>query len=192
MKKCNSCGMQVEDQATVCSLCGSHDLSELEAPQTSVPTQNVTPAEPDLGNGNVVAGIVGAFLFALLGGLLYFVIYQVGIIAGICGLAIFVLANFGYTLFAKSNKNSMVGLVVSVVMMIVMIFVAEYTCLSYEIFKAFKAYDITFFDAVQATPQFMKEPEVIGSVLKDLGFAYLFGIIASISNIKNMAKANKK
>lgn len=192
MKKCNSCGMQVEDQATVCSLCGSSDLSEMEAVQTAVPAQDVTPAEQDLGNGNVVAGIVGAFLFSLIGAALYFVIYQVGVIAGICGLAIFVLANFGYTLFAKSNKNSMVGLVVSVVMMIVMIFVAEYTCLCYEVYDAFKDLGISFFDAVRATPQFIVEPEILQSVIKDLGFAYLFGIIATISNIKNIAKANKK
>ena len=37
------------------------------------------------GNGNILAGAVGAFLFALIGGVLYFVVYQIGFIAGICG-----------------------------------------------------------------------------------------------------------
>ena len=43
---------------------------------------------------NVIAGIVGAFLFALIGGGLYFIIYQFGYIAGICGLVTVVLSTF--------------------------------------------------------------------------------------------------
>jgi len=212
MKKCNKCGAQVEDQSNFCTLCGGSDFSAVatnnEQPiqQLNEQVQNYppiyTPAyqvqeveagdETDKGNGNILAGVVGAFLFSLIGGLLYFVIYQIGVIAGICGLAIFVLANFGYNLFAKGNKNTIVSLVVSIIMMIVMIFLAEYVSLSFEIFQTFKDEGITIFDAIRATPEFLAEPEIGNAVAGDLAFAYIFGFIASISNIVNIVKARKK
>lgn len=212
MKKCNKCGAQVEDQSNFCTSCGSSDFSAIatnsEQPiqQLSDQVQNYppiyTPAyqvqnveadnETDKGNGNILAGIVGAFLFSMIGGLLYFVIYQIGVIAGICGLAIFVLANFGYNLFAKGNKNTIISLIVSIVMMILMIFLAEYVSLSFEIFQTFKDEGITIFDAIRATPEFLAEPEIGEAVAGDLAFAYIFGFIASISNIVNIVKARKK
>lgn len=143
------------------------------------------------GNGNILAGAVGAFLFALIGGVLYFVVYQIGFIAGICGLVIFILANFGYGLFAKSAKNSIAGLIASIVSMLIVIFAAEYFCLSYEIFQAYKELDITFFEAVRATPDFLAEPEVQSAVIEELVIAYALGILASVGNIINIVKARK-
>lgn len=161
-------------------------------PAVSVePTTAAVPATPSLGNGNVIAGIVGAFLFALIGGLLYFIVYQIGIIAGICGLVIFVLANFGYNLFAKGDKNTMIGLIVSIIMMIAMIFLAEYISISYAIFQAYKDYGITIFDAIRLTSKSFENPEAASAIAQDLAFAYIFGIVASISNIVNIVKARK-
>ncbi len=211
MKKCNACGAQVDEQARFCPTCGSAELIEtmtaaqqaqqLDQGQTYPPifaptyqVQNVENSdEEDNGNGNILAGFVGAFLFSIIGGLLYFVLYQVGIIAGICGLAIFVLANFGYGLFAKTkNKASIAGLIAAIVATIVMIFLAEYVSLSFEIFQAYKDQGITIFDAIRATPEFLAEPEIGNAVAGDLAFAYIFGFIASISNIVNIVKARKK
>ena len=146
---------------------------------------------PENTNGNVVAGVVGAFLFALLGGVLYFIIYQFGVIAGICGLVMFVLANFGYGLFAKAKNTCVAGIITSVIVTLVMIFVSEYVCISYEIFQAYKDYGITIFDAIVATPDFLKDPEILSAVGGDLLFAYLFGVVAMISSIVNMIKAKK-
>ena len=78
-KKCNACGAQVEDQAAFCQACGSADLIENEV----TPTYQAPAIEEDTGNGNVVLGIVGAVLLALVGGIVYFAIYQLGVIAGI-------------------------------------------------------------------------------------------------------------
>ena len=189
MKKCSVCGTQTEDQTKFCAACGSSDFSVTEAESVNS-AQGVS--ELETGHGNIIAGIVGAFLFSLIGGLLYFVVYQIGIIAGICGLVIFVLANFGYGLFAKTkNKASLVALIVSIVSMIVMIFLAEYFCLSFEIFQVYKELDITIFDAIKATPEFLAEPEISSAVTEDLAFAYIFGFIASIGNIRNIIKARK-
>ncbi len=197
-KKCNTCGIEVEDSLTFCPRCGNSDFSN--APATEQFNEQPTYGEPngntvaeDRGNGNVLAGFVGALLFAIIGGLLYFVIYQLGIIAGICGLVIFILANFGYGLFAGTkNKASVAGLISAIIAMLAMIFIAEYFCISFEIFQVFKEYDITFFDAFKATPEFLAEPELSSAFAQDLIFAYLFGIAASIGNIANIVKARKK
>ena len=209
MKKCNVCQALLDDQATACVMCGSADLCEVTAdtqqPEQTEPTQldgqyyegeNQAEAavvtQEDNGNGNILAGIVGAFLFSIIGGILYFLIYQAGIIAGICGLVIFVLANFGYGLFAQTkNKNSLAGLISAIIATVIMIFLAEYICLSYEIFRVYEEVGITIFDAIRATPDFLAEPDVSAAVIKDLAFAYIFGFIASISNIMNIVKARK-
>lgn len=140
---------------------------------------------------NVIAGIVGAFLFSLLGGALYFLIYQIGFIAGICGFVIVVLASFGYQKFSGKD-NSKKGIVVSIILLIVVLFMAEYISLSYDIYDEFKDWGISFFDAVEITPDFLQESEVLGAFIKDLVIAYVLGIIASFALIKNKIQLSKK
>ena len=55
---------------------------------------------------NVLAGIIGAFLFSLVGGILWFVLYQIGYVASISGLVGVVCAVKGYTFFAKAKRES--------------------------------------------------------------------------------------
>lgn len=172
-------------------------------------SQSVTAAEPErvtLVNGvpyvggvpqneekheNILAGVVGAFLFSLIGGVLYFVIYQLGYIAGICGLVMFILANFGYGLFS-GNKNSKKGIIASAVMTLIVIVLSEMFCLSYEIFSAFKdTYQITIFDAMRSVPEFLKEKEIKADVIQDLIFALVFGGLAAFSSARNMLKGGK-
>ena len=138
----------------------------------------------------VLAGIVGAFLFSLIGGVLYFFIYQIGFIAGICGLVIVILASFGYQLFS-GKKNSYKAIVVSVILLIVVLFIAEYISLSYAIYDEFKSIGISFFDAVEATPEFLKDTEVLGAFIKDLLIAYALGAVASFTLIRNKIQESK-
>lgn len=187
MKRCNQCSTVLEDETKFCTNCGSSDLLGQEAPVAEVPAAEIPQAE----SGNVVAGIVGAILFSLLGGVLYFIIYQMGIIAGISGLITFVLASFGYDLFSRT-KNSIVGMVISAVAALAALYAAEYLCISFEIYRVYQELGITFFDAVQATSEFLKDPEISSAFWEDLIFAYIFGGIAIISNIVTALKAKKK
>ena len=153
----------------------------------------VTPeSEPKPGE-NVIAGIVGAFLFALVGGLLYFLVYQTGFIAGICGLITVVLSYLGYQLFS-GRKGSSKGVIFSVIMSVIVIAVAEYTCLAYIIYNEFESvYNINFFDAMRVTPAFLKQGEILGEVIRDLLIAYALGAVASFGTIKtNLAAAKRK
>ena len=63
--------------------------------------QNTTMKE------NVLAGAVGAFLFALVGGILWFVLYQLGYLAAISGLVGVICAVKGYTFFAKTKNEKL-------------------------------------------------------------------------------------
>lgn len=160
-------------------------------PVYNPPVNSVNPAEK--GSENVIAGLVGALLFSLIGVVLYVVIYQFNIIAGICGLVMFVLASFGYGVFSKSkNKGSIPGLIISIIVTIVMIFVAEYFCLALEIYKVYSDFGVTIFDAIGATPDFLSSPEISEAVAHDLTYAYLFGFIATIGSIINTARLRKK
>lgn len=198
MKRCTHCNSVLDDQTNFCINCGSSDLvfadaqPNLYTQPTPAPTNIPQPANPvPAGNGNVVAGIVGAFLFSLIGGGLYFIVYQMGYVAGICGLATFVLAAFGYDLFSHS-KNSIIGLIAAAVATVAALFAAEYLSISYEILQVYKEMGITFFDSVRATPEFMQDEELRRAVIGDLAFAYIFGAVAVIANIASAVKARKK
>ena len=64
-----------------------------------------TSIETDEIKENVLAGIVGAFLFSLVGGILWFVLYQIGYIASASGLVGVICAVKGYTIFAKTKNK---------------------------------------------------------------------------------------
>ncbi len=188
MKTCKYCGTQAEDSAQFCTACGA---AEFTGGQSAVPTQ---PAPVDINdNGNVLSGVVGAFLFALIGGFLYFVVYQAGFIVGLCGLVMFILASFGYRLLAGTkNTLSLAGLIASVVATVVMIFVAEYVSIAFAVYQEpeIKSY-YTFAEVLQELMGWMQEADTIGDFAQELGMAYLFAFIASISNIVNVVKARK-
>lgn len=140
---------------------------------------------------NALAGIVGAFLFSLIGGVLYFVVYELGFIAGICALVMFILSNLGYGLFS-GKKNTKKGVIIATVMTFIVTIIAEAFCVSFDIFTAFKSeYEITIFDAMRSLPEFLTELELKGAVVKDLLFAIVFGALAIFSNVKAMLKSNK-
>lgn len=150
------------------------------SPSGSVPS-------PEPVHENVIAGIVGAFLFSLAGGVLYFLICQLGYIAGICGLITVVVSIFGYQLFS-GRKNSLKGVIIAIIISILSIVLAEYLGLSYEYYKYFNkelGIPISLTDAIRVTPELLAETEVLAAFLKDLAVALVLGIIASFSSIKN-------
>lgn len=143
---------------------------------------------------NVALGILGAFLFSLAGGLVYFGIYQLGYISWISGLIAVAASYFGYGLFS-GNKNSIKGVIFALVFSLLMLAAGEYFCLAKEIYDVFKAeLEITFGDALAAVPDFLTDAEVRGAVLKDLLLSLLFCAVSTFFFIRNCitkAKAAK-
>lgn len=144
---------------------------------------------------NVVAGIVGAFIFSLAGGVVWFVLYLLGFVAGISGLIGAVCAVKGYTIFAK--KESVKGVVIAVVMALLVMVLAWYFCLAYDICEVHKYwyengeidYTITFAEAMQISPLYLADAEIGPLYLKDLGIGLLFCVIGGGSFVVNKIKS---
>ncbi len=198
MKTCRNCGTVAEDTINFCQYCGGSEFAVLNETQPNMDASSgYTISQPDAlenVNGNIPMGIIGAFIFSILGAILYFAIYQAGIIAAVSGFVMFILAQYGYKFFSKGNiKLSLAATVVSVIMMVVMIFVAEYACLTYDVISVYDEYGLTITvgEALEIVPELFNDPEVSSEIGSDLAFAYIFGFACIIGNIVNVVKNRK-
>ena len=165
------------------------------SPDVKPNTPDITPIEP---KENVIAGIVGAFLFALVGGILYFVIYMFGWVASISGLVGVICAIKGYSVFAK--KESTKGVVISSIMAILVLVLAWYMSLSYDIFSVYQElfetgeidFTLTFAESVRVLPEFLRDPEVGPSCYGDLAIGLLFGAGGIASHLITKYKKKKE
>lgn len=83
---------------------------------------------------HVLAGVLGALIFAVLGGSLWVVLYLFTNVACASGVIIAILTVFGYRIFAK--KKSIKGLVISLIISLIAVVLTSYVCLSLDIFCA--------------------------------------------------------
>ena len=146
---------------------------------------------------NVVAGIVGAFLFSLVGGVLWFLIYMFGFIAGISGLIGAVCAIKGYSIFAK--KESVKGIIISVIISLLVIALAWYFCLAYDVYDVYNEwyeageidFSISFFDAVRGAHIFLTDPEIGPAYFGDLAIGIILCIVGAGSYVINKIRNAK-
>lgn len=149
---------------------------------------------------NVLAGAVGAFLFSLVGGILWFVLYQIGFLAAVSGLVGVVCAVKGYTFFAKTKNESVKCLVISSIIAVLVLVVAWYICVAYDIYLVYQEwfeagevdFTYTFFESVQVVPYFFAEPDVLTAYLGDLVKGLLFAILGVISYLASREKKKKQ
>ena len=149
---------------------------------------------------NVLAGVVGAFLFSLVGGILWFVLYQIGYLASISGLVGVICAVKGYTFFAKVKEESKKCLVFSVMLTIVVLAISWYFCVAYDIYLVYQEwfaagevdFTLTFFESVRAVSFFFEDSEILMGYLKDLGLGILFAGLGVIYYLSMREKKKKK
>lgn len=152
---------------------------------------------------NTLAGTVGAFLFALAGGVLWFVLYQLGYLAALSGLVGVICAIKGYTVFAKTKKESVKCFVIASIAAVAVLAIAWYFCIGYDIYLAYQEwyaagevdFTLTFFESVRAVPLFLGEPEFLIAYLSDLAFGVVFagiGIFSYFTTRKKQKKAEEQ
>ncbi len=149
---------------------------------------------------NVLAGAVGAFLFSLVGGILWFVLYQIGYVAAISGLIGVICAVKGYTFFAKTKTESKTCLILSVLIAVVVLAISWYLCVGYDIYLAYQDwyeagevdFTLTFFESVNVIPFFFEDGEVLVAYLKDLCMGLFFAVIGIISYLASREKKKKR
>ena len=140
---------------------------------------------------NVLFGIVGAFLFSLVGGVLYYLLYQMGYLAALSGLVGVICAIKGYSFFAK--KESTKGTVISVIIAALVLVAAWYLCVASDLHAAYNEWYAqgevdsipSFFDCVRVVPDILKDfPEYF----KDLAISLILAAVGCGSYIANTIK----
>ena len=143
---------------------------------------------------SILFGFVGAFLFSLVGGVLYYILYQIGIFNSISGAVGIVCAIKGYTFF--SGRESQCGIVISVITTVAVIMIAWYLCVSGDVYKAYRnlyangevTYTMTYFECVRIAWAFIVE---IPSSLIDLGLSMAFAGLGCWCYVSNLLKRRK-
>ena len=150
------------------------------------PVQPIAPKQE-----NVLAGIVGALLFSLAGGIVWFLLYQIGFLAAISGIIGVVCAIKGYAIFGK--RESVKGIIISTVLAFLVIVAAWYLCLSYDVYNAYQDwfangevdFTLTFAESVRAGYLFLVEDaEIAIAYLKDLGIGLIFCVVGAFGYVK--------
>lgn len=175
-------------------------ISEGTTSESSYYTSNPTPQssfmiqEPE----NVLMGILGAFLFSLAGGVLYFIVYQLGFIAGIAGFVAVICAVKGYKLLGK--RETLKGVIISVLVSVIVIVVAAFYSIGFSIIDGLRTFypsaSITVLNSPLYVIRAMQDSEdIMLAVVSDVGMALLLCIVAAGSSVVNAiksAKANNK
>ncbi len=139
------------------------------------------------GSGNIIGGIVGALLGSVLGVIVWVLIYQLGYISGIAGLVMVICALKGYEILG--GHLSKTGIIISCVISIVMLLIAEQVCVGLEIYDVYKDYaEITFFDAFKSVPEFLEEPELKAAVIYDIVIGYLLMAVGAWGTVRQALK----
>lgn len=176
---CRHCGEEVSVDA--CSVNGNNDL----ACQSCL--ANFAANQPKLKDVNLPLGIVGALAGSIIGVIVWVIIYRMGFVAGITGFVMAVCCFKGYEMLGGRIDKK--GVWIAVAIAVVMLAVAELIAMAFEIQGAFSDYySIGLTEAFRMIPYFLEDSEVVGAVISDLAFGYVFMAVASFSYIKNVQK----
>ena len=151
---------------------------------------NITGSYGAASDENVFAGAVGAFLFALVGGVVWALLWQIGFLAGISGLIGVVCAIKGYKVFGKAETKR--GIIISIIMAAIVIIIAWYACFAQDLYEVYGEwyeagevdYRPTYFECVGSAFYWFEDGEILRSYLFELIMGLVFCAIGSIGYIR--------
>lgn len=136
---------------------------------------------------NVVLGIVGALIGAVLGGASIILLSQIGYIASISGLILAFCTLKGYQLLGKGMSTT--GVVICLILMIVTPFAADWLDWGILLLKELEPYGFTYLECLEILPGMLADtPELMGEYLKNLGMLYLFVVLGGFYTMKEAFK----
>ena len=136
---------------------------------------------------NVLLGLIGALVGAVLGGASIILLSQLGYIASISGFILAICTLKGYELLGK--RLSKKGIVLCVILMIVTPFVADWIDWAIVLMKDYPEYGLTLVDSCIMLGELMAEGYVdMFEYVKNLGMIYLFVILGAFGTLKNVLK----
>ena len=136
---------------------------------------------------NVLLGLIGALVGAILGGASIILLSQLGYIASISGFILAFCTLKGYELLGK--RLSRKGIVLCVILMIVTPFVADWIDWAIFLMKDYPEYGLTLLDSCMMLAELMAEGYVdMFEYVKNLGMIYLFVVLGAFGTLKNALK----
>ena len=162
-------------------------------PAYTAPTASAPVAEPQPfvvpKQVNVPLGILGSLLGVLAGGVIWFLLGMAGIVAGLAGI---VMIGLGLFLFKKlsGTENSLLGVIITVVLAILMILLAEYMVVAYTLVD--QGVVSSFGEGLACAPDMIDYvPELGAAVGQDIAFGIVFGALGSVGMIIEEIRARK-
>lgn len=184
---CEGCGQPIEVQsynvkgspALMCAPCFSHVSQQLAQAQYLEASKKE----------NIIGGIVGALLGALIGGVAIVIIARLGYVAWISGVIMGVCTLQGYKMLG--GKITTKGIVISVLVMGLVIYLANRVGLSMEVQEAVSkefgsraGSQFGFFDAFKMLPQLAREESEIGRIYYgNLAMTAIFTALGAVPTI---------
>ena len=179
---CPYCNTALEENATVCSNCGASLTQGQQIPETQPPVQEpVKPEKPE----NMLTGIVGALLGAVIGAGVIILLGQLGFVSALSGFILAVCTLKGYELLG--GKLSVKGIIISLVLLLVTPYLADRLDWAIVIMQEFSAEGVTFGEAFAAVPALIEEGAIVQSeYIKNLLMLYAFTILGAFSTFKGL------
>ena len=157
----------------MCEPCAAQMEQELKGNQKAVREKK----------SNLIGGIAGALLGALIGSIVWILVHRAGYIAGIAGLIMVVCAMKGYSMLGGTLDRK--GVIISVIISLIMVYLANKIAWTWEVHSQIKDYGYSFFEIFRNLIAMVKEADVMGEYIKDLGIGYLLTAVASVFYIRN-------
>lgn len=169
--KCSNCGNEIESGAMKCMACGQ-----------AVPVETGTER-----NENVVTGLVGACIGAVIGGISIILLSQLGYIASVSGLILAVCTLKGYELLGGGLSKK--GIAVSIILMLVTPYLADRIDWAIVLTQQWVDYGVTFGESFALIPELVAEGAIEqGEYIKNLLMIYGFAVLGAFSTLKNTFK----
>lgn len=140
---------------------------------------------------NVPLGLVGAFLFSLIGGTLWFILYQLGFLVELSGIVLSLCAYRGYVIFSKGSNP--IGLIASVLISLFVLLAAWFLSINLDVYEDHVKWyiegvldaPISYVDALEITPRYLVDDDLTMYYLKPLIGGVILSLIVWILPIKN-------
>ncbi len=142
------------------------------------PSPELAPKE------NVLLGLIGALIGAVLGGASIVLLSRLGYVASISGFVLAFCTLKGYELLAKGLSKK--GAVICVILMLVTPFLADLFDWTLLLYQSWSEYGATFLECLLILPELFADGTIaLGDYLKNLGMIYLFVILGGFYVIRN-------
>lgn len=171
---CPKCNSFIPDNASFCEFCGTALTQDM--------VSSASPAEmqkPD----NLITGIVGALIGAVLGAAAIILLSRLGFVASISGLILAVCTTKGYELLG--GRLSTRGIIISILLILVTPYIADRIDWAILLMQEYPG--VSFADAFNAIPELLEEGYIeSGDYTTNLLMIYGFAALGAFGSLRQI------